>query len=65
MAANSIGRSDPFQLQLIAPGERLALDPGTRVRAVWVPCHNLLNFVDVYRLVDNIDGVRPEHPASR
>lgn len=39
MAANSVGRSDPFDLRLLAPGERaIVLDPGRRVRAVWVPC---------------------------
>lgn len=36
MAANSVGRSDPFDLRLLAPGERaIVLDPGRRVRAVW------------------------------
>lgn len=36
VALNGVGKSDPFELQLVAPGERAALDPGMRVRAVWV-----------------------------
>mmetsp|Transcript_48109 Transcript_48109/g.97974 ORF Transcript_48109/g.97974 Transcript_48109/m.97974 type:complete len:324 (-) Transcript_48109:32-1003(-) len=36
MALNGVGKSEPFELQLIAPGERQAvLEPGMRVRAVW------------------------------
>ena len=39
IALNGVGKSEPFELQLIAPGERqVVLEPGMRVRAVWAGC---------------------------
>lgn len=39
VAVNGVGRSEPFELQLLAPGQRaVVLDPGMRVRAVWARC---------------------------
>lgn len=44
MALNGVGKSEPFELQLIAPGERQAvLEPGMRVRAVWAGCLAILS----------------------
>eukprot|EP00434_Breviolum_minutum_P018664 symbB.v1.2.016467.t2/scaffold1252.1/size200744/15 len=46
VAVNGVGRSEPFELQLLAPGQRaVVLDPGMRVRAVWAGDGNIYDAV--------------------